>query len=109
MKIAVTLFLLSGFTMLSLTWAQNDNGNVEPPKQTDDTKLVFSSLALDQTNRGSININGYDQHFSVTFPTSYDNNVAHPVVFFSWLYVSSQFHRTIHKELPGLETKAGFL
>jgi len=25
-------------------------------------------LEVDQTNRGTININGYDRHFSVTFP-----------------------------------------
>ncbi len=87
MKIAVTLFLLSGVTMLLLACTQvstdaSENGNVEPAKQPDDTKLVFSSLELDQTNRGSININGYDRHFSVTFPTSYDNSVAYPVVLF---------------------------
>jgi hypothetical protein len=49
---------------------------------SDDAKLVFSSLELDQTNRGTININGYDRHFSVTFPTSYNNDVAYPVVLF---------------------------
>mgnify|MGYP001266220186 FL=1 len=73
--------------MLSLASAQvsptlSDNGSIEQTKQPDDTKLVFSSLELDQTNRGSININGYDRHFSVTFPTSYDNSVAYPVVLF---------------------------
>ena len=72
MKIVSTLFLLSGFTMLSLASAQ----------VSDDANLVFSSLELDQTNRGSININGYDRFFSVTFPTSYDNSVAYPVVLF---------------------------
>lgn len=87
MKIAVTLILLSGFSMLSLACTQvpsdeNGNGMVEPAKQSDDAKLVFSSLELDQTNRGSININGYDRHFSVTFPTSYDKNKAYPVVLF---------------------------
>ena len=87
MKIAVTLFLLSGFTMLLLACApvslvESDNGNVEPTKRPDDAKLVFLSLKLDQTNRGTININGYDRHFSVTFPTSYDNSVAYPVVLF---------------------------
>ena len=64
MRIAVTLFLLA-CTQVSA-----------------DTKLVFSSLELDQTNRGSININGYDRHFSITFPTAYDNSVAYPVVLF---------------------------
>jgi poly(3-hydroxybutyrate) depolymerase len=87
MKTAVTLFSLSGVTMFLLACTQvstdaSENGNVEPAKQPDDTKLVFSSLELDQTNRGSININGYDRHFSVTFPTSYDNSVAYPVVLF---------------------------
>jgi len=87
MKIAVTLFLLPGFTMLLLASTQvfpdeSDNGIVEPTKQRDDAKLVFSSLELDQTNRGTININGYDRHFSVTFPTSYNNDVAYPVVLF---------------------------
>ena len=62
--------------------AQSDNGSIEPEKQPDDTKLVFSSLELDQTNRGSININGYERHFSVTFPTAYDKNKAYPVVLF---------------------------
>ncbi len=87
MKTAVTLFFLSGVTMFLLACTQvstdaSENGNVEPAKQPDDTKLVFSSLELDQTNRGTININGYDRHFSVTFPTSYDNSVAYPVVLF---------------------------
>jgi len=87
MKTVVTVFLLPGVMMLLLACAQaspvlSDNGNVEQAKQPDATKLVFSSLELDQTNRGSININGYDRHFSVTFPTSYDNSVAYPVVMF---------------------------
>jgi len=87
MKDAVTLFLLSGVMVLLLVCTQestdaSENGIVEPAKQPDDTKLKFSSLELDQTNRGSININGYDRHFSVTFPTDYDNSVAYPVVLF---------------------------
>jgi len=86
-KIVATLFLLSGFTMLSLACTQvppdeNGNGIVQPAQRPDNAKLIFSSLELDQTNRGSININGYDRHFSVTFPTSYDNSVAYPVVLF---------------------------
>jgi poly(3-hydroxybutyrate) depolymerase len=52
------------------------------PTDLDGSKLVFSSLELDQTNRGTININGYDRHFSVTFPSSYNNDVAYPVVLF---------------------------
>jgi len=72
MKNAVTVFLLSGVTVLLLACTP----------ASDDTKLKFSSLELDQTNRGSININGYDRHFSVTFPTDYDNSVAYPVVLF---------------------------
>jgi len=72
MKIVAALLLLSGFTMLSLAYTQ----------ASDDAKLEFSSLELDQTNRGSININGYDRYFSVTFPTSYDNSAAYPVVLF---------------------------
>ena len=87
MKNAVTLFLLSGVTMLLLACTQvstdaRENGVAEPAIQPDDTKLKFSSLELDKTNRGSININGYDRHFSVTFPASYDNSVAYPVVLF---------------------------
>ena len=60
----------------------SENGIVEPTIQPDDAGLLFSSFELDQTNRGTININGYDRHFSVTFPTSYDNSVASPVVLF---------------------------
>ncbi len=84
MKIAVTLFLLSSFTMLLVpcAQAQSDKGIVEPTEQPDDSELVFSSLKIDQTNRGTININGYDRHFSVTFPTSYDNGVTYPAVLF---------------------------
>jgi poly(3-hydroxybutyrate) depolymerase len=87
MKNAVTLFLLSGVMVLLLACTQvppdeNGNGIVEPTKQSDDAKLVFSSLEFDQTNRGSININGYDRHFSVTFPTAYDKDKAYPVVLF---------------------------
>jgi len=62
--------------------AQPDSSSATPSTAPDATKLVFSSLELDQTNRGTININGYDRHFSVTFPTSYNNDVAYPVVLF---------------------------
>ncbi len=79
---SIGLAAIAAYTVAFAGCAQSDNGNVEPAKQPDDTKLVFSSLELDQTNRGTININGYDRHFSVTFPTSYDNSVAHPVVLF---------------------------
>ena len=87
MKNAVKLLLLSGFMVLLLACTQestdeSENGVVAPAKQSDDTKPKFSSLELDRTNRGSININGYDRHFSVTFPTSYDKNKAYPVVLF---------------------------
>jgi poly(3-hydroxybutyrate) depolymerase len=87
MRTAVTLFLLSGVTMALLACTQastdaSESVNGEPAIQSEDSKLVFSSLELDQTNRGSININGYDRHFSVTFPTGYDKNKAYPVVLF---------------------------
>ncbi len=65
MKIAVILYLLLACAHVSA-----------------DTNLVFAGLELDQTNRGSININGYDRHFSVTFPTAYDKSKAYPVVLF---------------------------
>lgn len=79
MRIAVTLFLLA-CTQVSAD--ASERVNVEPAIQSEDSKLVFSSLELDQTNRGSININGYDRHFSVTFPSAYDKNKAYPVVLF---------------------------
>ena len=97
MKTAINLFLLSGFTMLLLACAQESSDESQdsvaptPVSSTqsansadapDATKMVFSGLELDQTNRGTININGYDRHFSVTFPTSYNNDVAYPVVLF---------------------------
>ena len=69
-------------TVAFSAWSQSDTGTVEPTTQPDNSTLVFSSLELDQTNRGTINVNGYDRHFSVTFPTSYDNDVAYPVVLF---------------------------
>jgi hypothetical protein len=79
---SIGLAAIAAYTAAFAACAQSENGNVEPAIQPDDTKLVFSSLELDQTNRGSININGYDRHFSVTFPTAYDNSVAYPVVLF---------------------------
>jgi len=87
MKALVSLLVLSGVMMSLLASAQvppveNGNKTVEPVKQSGDTKLVFSSLEPRKTNRGSININGYERHFSVTFPTSYDNHKAYPVVLF---------------------------
>ena len=45
-------------------------------------KLEFSSFDINSTNRGTIKINGFDRHFSVTFPTSYDSNKSYPVVLF---------------------------
>ena len=79
---SIGLAAIAAYTVAFAALAQGGSGNVEPAKQSDDAKLVFPSLELDQTNRGSININGYDRHFSVTFPTSYDNSVAYPVVLF---------------------------
>jgi poly(3-hydroxybutyrate) depolymerase len=83
-KLRVILVLAIGIVLLPALGceAQSDDGVVEPTEQSDDAKLVFESLELDQTNRGTINIDGYDRHFSVTFPTSYDNGVANPVVLF---------------------------
>jgi poly(3-hydroxybutyrate) depolymerase len=79
MKRAATNFLMSGFTMLLLACAHSvTEGSVDPHG----AELVFSNLEIDQTNRGTISINGYDRHFSVTFPTSYDDGVAYPVVLF---------------------------
>ena len=93
MKTAITLLLLPGFTMLLLACTQEapdeTRDSVTPAPissaqsdTSDDARLVFSSLELDQTNRGTININGYDRHFSVTFPTSYNNDLAYPVALF---------------------------
>ena len=83
MRIVVTLFFLSAFTMLLLACNQvSPDESRDSAVPTPNSSLVFPSLELDQTNRGSININGYDRHFSVTFPTSYDNSVAYPVVLF---------------------------
>ena len=78
----ISLAAIATYTVSFSAWAQNDNGNVEPKNQPNDTELVFSSLELDQTNRGTIDINGYDRHFSVTFPTAYNNDVAYPVALF---------------------------
>ena len=76
------LAAIAAYTVALSAWAQNDREIVELTTQPDDAKLVFSSLELGQTNRGTVNINGYDRHFSVTFPTSYNNDVAYPVVLF---------------------------
>jgi predicted esterase len=83
-RLWITLVIAIGFVSLPALGceAQGDEGVVEPPGQSDDAPLVFESLAVDQTNRGTININGYDRHFSVTFPTSYDSGVPNPVVLF---------------------------
>ena len=83
-KFRVILVLAIGIVLLPALGceAQSDDGDVEPTEQSDDAKLVFESLELDQTNCGTISIAGYDRHFSVTFPTSYDNDVANPVVLF---------------------------
>ena len=69
MKIAVTLILLPTILLLACT-------------ESDGAELEFSSLEPGQTNRGTITINGYDRHFSVTLPGSYENDVAYPVVLF---------------------------
>ncbi len=87
---ASAIFLLSGSMMLlpACTRVSPDESrdSVTPTptssQQPDDAKLVFASLEIDQTNRGTININGYDRHFSVTFPSSYTNEEAYPVVLF---------------------------
>ena len=56
----IGLAAIAAYTVAFSAWAQSDRGIVEPTKQPDDAKLVFSSLEVDQTNRGTININGYD-------------------------------------------------
>lgn len=78
----INLAAIAACTVSFSAWAQSERGIVGPTKQPDDAKLVFSSLELDQTNRGTVSINGYDRHFSVTFPTSYNTDVAYPVVLF---------------------------
>lgn len=87
MKTFLSLLVLPGVVVSLLACAQmsppeDGNKTVESARKTSDSKLVFSSLELNQTNRGTININGYDRYFSVTFPTSYDRTVAYPVVLF---------------------------
>ena len=85
---AAAIFLLSGSMMLLPACSRvspdesRDSGTPTPASssQSGDAELVFSSLDIDQTNRGTVNINGYDRHFSVTFPTSYNRDDAYPVV-----------------------------
>ncbi len=67
---------------LAICWLTCCIAFAQTQSEPDDTKLVFSSLEADQTNRGTININGYDRHFSVTFPTSYNDSATYPVVLF---------------------------
>ena len=82
---AAVLFLLSGSMMLlpACTQGSSDESrdSVTPTpvssSQSDGAELVFSSLDIDETNRGTVNINGYDRHFSVTFPTSYTVSYTH--------------------------------
>ena len=87
---AAAIFLLSGSMMLLPACSRvssdesRDSGTSTPASssQSGDAELVFSSLDIDQTNRGTVNINGHDRHFSVTFPTSYNREEAYPVVLF---------------------------
>ena len=81
-KSAVLVWAVVWVIPMSALHAQSGSSNGGPTSQHDDVELVFSALELDQTNRGTISINGYDRHFSVTFPTSYDSSVAYPVVLF---------------------------
>ena len=85
MKTAVTRFLLSGFTLLLLACTHSaapTPARLPDDAKPDEAKLMFSSLEVDQTNRGTIKINSYDRHFSVTFPTSYNKAEKYPVVLF---------------------------
>jgi hypothetical protein len=87
---AAAIFLLSGSMMLLPACSRvsldesRDSGTSTPASsaQFGDAELVFSSLDIDQTNRGTVNINGHDRHFSVTFPASYNREEAYPVVLF---------------------------
>ena len=83
-KLRMSLVLAIAITSLHALagGGQGEEPLAESTEQLDDGKLVFSSLDVDQTNRGTVNINGYDRHFSVTFPTSYDSEEAYPVVLF---------------------------
>jgi len=77
------LLLLPVFTQAS---SDESRDSVTPTptssRPPDAAELVFSSLDINQTNRGTININGYDRHFSVTFPPSYNREKMYPVVLF---------------------------
>ena len=87
---AAALLLLAGSMMVSPACTQvspdesQDSGTRTPTSssQSDHAELVFASLDVEQTNRGTIKVNGYDRHFSVTFPTEYDSRKAYPVVLF---------------------------
>ncbi len=72
--IGIAVLHLLGFQV------QTNEDSAESTQQVRDSELVFSELDINQTNRRTININGYDRHFSVTFPTSYDHTVSYPVV-----------------------------
>jgi poly(3-hydroxybutyrate) depolymerase len=78
LKSAVLVWAVAWMIPMSALHAQSDGS----AGQRSDVELVFPSLSLDQTNRGTIDINGYDRHFSVTFPTAYDSSVEYPVVLF---------------------------
>ena len=45
---------------LTICWLTCCSALAQTQSEPDDAKLVFSSLEVDQTNRGTININGYD-------------------------------------------------
>lgn len=46
------------------------------------SSLDLSDLAVGQTSRKAIEVNGYDRHFSITLPTSYDTESSYPAVLF---------------------------
>ncbi len=82
MRLLVNVALLQCVTSLWLCPVANSDQATELPKPPETGRIVFSSLDYDKTNYGTININGYDRYFSITFPSLYEHNLAHPVVLF---------------------------
>ncbi|MDZ7684505.1 MAG: hypothetical protein U5O39_05465 [Gammaproteobacteria bacterium] len=91
MILKTALFHLSVLAML-LSGCAGESGNdidapessdkVESTEQAEKAELELPDLAFDKTNRGTVTINGYERHFSVTFPSAYSPDEAYPVVLF---------------------------
>lgn len=77
MRCLIILFL--SFLLIACS---NEVEETTPSGSDSPPPSLFTNLSTNETNLKTISINGYDRHFSITFPISYNKDLSYPVVLF---------------------------